>query len=93
MHIHQGTNLWKNGKKDECGDLYLKTCSDLSAKVRSKELKSPLDQAISAVNNVPKSKAAVSLRKALDKFMEDKVKVFYLNVYKHGSYVIHIASS
>ena len=71
--------MWKNGKKDECGDLYLKTCTDVAAKVKSKELKLPLDQAITAVNNVPKSKAAVSLRKALDKFMEDKAKVLKLS--------------
>ena len=77
--VLDGTNLWKAGKKDECGDLYMHTCQEVASKVKSSELRDPLLKCISDNESAPKSKAAVALRKGLDKFLEDKAKVkFYI---------------
>ena len=83
----QGTNLWKANKRDDAYELYNSTTVSATQKLVSKELRQPLVDAlnvnkIQVINLAAKAKGAVTLRKALDKFLADsqEVSILYCNV-------------
>lgn len=76
--FHQGTNLWKSNKKDDCYDVYLDSCVETCDRLITAELKKPLADSIEHGKNQGaqnKQRGSVVLRKALDKFLSDVVQV------------------
>lgn len=72
--ISDGTGFWKAGKKDDCGDLYFNTATEVKGMVKCSELVDPLTKCLAAAQGLPRAKAAVALRKGLDKFLDDAKK-------------------
>lgn len=76
----QGTNLWKINKKDDCYDVYLDSCVEISEQLITAALKYPLTDAIALAKSQSgesKHRGAVTLRKALDKFLADVAQVCF----------------
>ncbi len=69
--IASGTTLWKQNKREECHQEYLVAVESAVSKLYSDELLSPLKEALEASRSQDKPKAAVTLRKALDKLLVD----------------------
>ena len=69
--MSKGTSLWKAGKRKECGDVYLEVTQHIINSVFASDLKRPLMESIQGAKSADKSKTAVILRKALDKFTQD----------------------
>ena len=69
--IINGTSLWKQGKREECQKLYLNCVADAISKLHCSEFVSPLKEAAQMAQGLDVAKAAVCLRKALDKLLSD----------------------
>ena len=69
--MSKGTSLWKAGKRNDCGDLYLEVTQHIIDSVFASDLKKPLEESKREADKADKSKAAVMLRKAMDKFITD----------------------
>lgn len=69
--IIHGTSLWKQGKREECQKLYLDCVTDAISKLHCSEFVFPLKEAAQMAQGLDVAKAAVCLRKALDKLLSD----------------------
>jgi hypothetical protein len=70
--------LWKNNRKDECYDLYVKTCEDALNKLRTPQMRNPLIETTTQGKQqgaVKKERGAVQLRKAIDRLIADLQQV------------------
>jgi GTPase SAR1 family protein len=75
--ISKGTNLWKYNQKDECYDVFLESCVEITQRVMSEGLSKPVRDAMESgklTAAVNKQRGAVTFRKALDKFLSDAVQ-------------------
>ena len=68
--VSQGTSLWSANRKDECGELYIRSVQESLRKLPAGPRRDALSDALSAATarGVQKFKAALSLRKAIDTF-------------------------
>ncbi len=66
--IANGTTLWKNNKRDEVFEIYNTACNSISRALPSYV---PVSQTLKDVKQESKIKAALLMRKTLDKFLVD----------------------
>jgi len=69
--IINGSNLWKQSKRDECQQLYMSAVEDAISKLNCAELVSPLQASVEQAHGQDVAKGAVTLRKALDQLLVD----------------------
>jgi DNA repair exonuclease SbcCD ATPase subunit len=66
--INNGTVLWKNNKRDEVYEIYSSACTSIAKALPSYSL---ITQTLKDVQRESKIKAALIMRKSLDKFLAD----------------------
>ncbi len=66
--INNGTALWKNNKRDEVYEIYSAACTSIAKALPSYSL---ITQTLKDVQRESKIKAALIMRKSLDKFLAD----------------------
>ena len=80
--ITKGTNLWKSNLKDQCYDVYLDACVEITQRIISEDLSKPVFDSIERGKSLGaqnRQRGAVPLRKALDKFIADAALPNYKN--------------